>query len=104
LRFRLEYRAGARISACEKRSLDLSGVGDPLTKTVIVSSGIGNIVLDYLVDLGKFQAELALRADCKDLAERVFARCEALVETLALEMDFQKESLEAENPSESDGV
>jgi hypothetical protein len=69
---------------------------------VIVNSGIGNIVLDYLVDLGKFQAELALRADCKDLAERVFARCEALVETLALEMDFQKESVEPENPPGSD--
>jgi hypothetical protein len=69
-----------------------------------VSSAIGNIVLDYLIDLGKFQAELALRADCKDLAERVFARCEALVETLALEMDFQKESEGPENPPGSDGV
>ena len=68
-----------------------------------MNSGIGNIVLDYLVDLGKFQAELALRADCKDLAERVFARCEALIETLALEMDFQKESVEPENTLGSDG-
>jgi hypothetical protein len=80
------------------------GGGRSADEGLIVSSGIGNIVLDYLVDLGKFQAELALRADCKDLAERVFARCEALVETLALEMDFQKESLEPENPPESDGV
>jgi hypothetical protein len=70
---------------------------------VIVNSGIGNIVLDYLVDLGRFQAELALRADCKDLAERVFARCEALVETLALEMEFQQESIEPEIPPGSDG-
>jgi hypothetical protein len=69
-----------------------------------VSNAIGNIVLDYLIDLGKFQAELALRADCKDLAERVFARCEALVETLALEMDFQKESEGRESPPGSDGV
>ena len=61
-----------------------------------MSNGIGNIVIDYLIDLGKFQAELALRADCRDLAERVFARCEALVETLALEMDYQKASEEPE--------
>lgn len=57
-----------------------------------MNSGIGNIVLDYLIDMGKFQAELALRSDCKDLAERVFARCEALVETLTLELEFQKPS------------
>ena len=69
-----------------------------------MSSGIGNIVLDYLIDIGKFQAELALRADCKDLAERVFARCEALVETLALEMDYQQTSEEPENPPGWDGV
>lgn len=61
-----------------------------------MSSGIGNIVLDYLIDLGKFQAELALRADCKDLAERMFARCEALVETLVLELEYQKASEEPE--------
>ena len=69
-----------------------------------MSNGIGNIVLDYLIDLGKFQAELALRADCEDLAARMFARCQALVETLALEMDFQKESEEPENPPGRDGV
>lgn len=69
-----------------------------------MNSGIGNIVLDYLIDLGKFQAELALRSDCKDLAERVFARCEALVETLALEMDYQQESGESDNPPGWDGV
>jgi hypothetical protein len=63
-----------------------------------VNNGIGNIVLDYLIDLSKFQAELALRADCEDLAARMFARCEALVETLALEMDFQKASEDPENP------
>jgi hypothetical protein len=66
------------------------GDADRLTTYWIVSSGIGNIILDYLVDLSKFQTELALRADCGDLAERVFARCEALVETLALEMSYQQ--------------
>jgi hypothetical protein len=69
-----------------------------------VSSGIGNIVLDYLIDLGKFQAELALRADCKDLAERVFARCEALVETLSLEMDYEKASVDPDSPPGPDGA
>jgi hypothetical protein len=88
----------------QKRSLGLLGKDDPLTMKAIVSSEIGNIVLDYLIDLGKFQAELALRADCRDLAERVFARCEALVETLSLEMDFQKESLEPESPPGPEGV
>lgn len=69
-----------------------------------MSNGIGNIVLDYLIDLSKFQAELALRADCADLADRVFARCEALVETLALEMDFQTPPPEPENPPGWNGV
>ena len=69
-----------------------------------MSSGIGNIVLDYLIDLGKFQAELALRADCAELADRVFARCAALVETLALEMEYQNASEGPENPPEWDGA
>ena len=69
-----------------------------------MSSGIGNIFLDYLIDLGKFQAELALRADCADLADRVFARCAALVETLVLEMDYQKAPGGPENPPAWDGV
>lgn len=83
--------------------MDLWGLPGPLPKISFVSSGIGNIVLDYLIDLGKFQAELALRADCKDIADRVFARCEALVETIALEMEFQKTSEEPEHPSVWDG-
>lgn len=57
-----------------------------------MTSGIGNIVVDYLIDLGRFQAELALSVDREDLAERVFARCEALVETLNLEMEYKRAS------------
>jgi hypothetical protein len=66
----------------------------------IVNSGIGNIVLDYLIDLGRFQAELALMADREDLAEKVFARCEALVETLTLEMEYKRASEGPENQPE----
>ncbi|HET9259442.1 MAG TPA: hypothetical protein VFP42_04870 [Acidimicrobiia bacterium] len=61
-----------------------------------MSNGIGDIVLDYLIDIGRFQAELALLSDREDLAEKMFARCEALVETLALEIDFKRAS-ETEN-------
>ena len=67
-----------------------------------MSSGIGNIVIGFLIDLGKFQAELALMADREDLAEKVFARCEALVETLSLEMDYKRASEGPENAPELD--
>ena len=67
-----------------------------------MSSGIGNIVIGFLIDLGKFQAELALMADREDLAEEVFARCEALVETLSLEMDYKRASEGPENAPELD--
>ena len=67
-----------------------------------MSSGIGNIVIGFLIDLGKFQAELALMTDREDLAEKVFARCEALVETLSLEMDYKRASEGPENAPELD--
>ena len=59
-------------------------------------------MIDFLIDLGKFQAELALMTEHEDLAEKVFARCEALVETLTLEMDYKRASEGPENLPELD--